>query len=81
MRNIINQAFNNAMSLSELSADGNRYSKDFTGLRIYLYNKRGKIVDDYSASQKNITGLKFQAQRFLDRAFKEGKHTIEIKVD
>lgn len=63
---------------SELKADGNNYSSNFTFLAITIKTKSGKIVDYYSASQKNVTGLYNQGVRFLGNAKKT--HTVIINV-
>ena len=81
MNKQISTAFNDKRKTSKLSADGNLYSKDFTSVSVTITTKRGKFVDYYSHTQKNVTGLINQCSRFLDRVFVEGKHIIEVKVD
>jgi len=61
-----------------LAADGNRYSDDFTGLAITIKTQKGRLVDYYSASQKNVTGLYFQGVRVLEKAKKSHKVVIEV---
>lgn len=81
MNTQIYTAFDSKRKTSKLSVDGNLYSKEFTSVSVTIITKRGKFVDYYTQTQKNVTGLINQCNRFLDRVFVEGKHTIEVKVD
>ena len=64
---------------TKLAADGNRYSKEFTSLAITVETKRGKFVSNFSATQKNVTGLYKQAVRFL--SIQDNKHSVIFKVN
>lgn len=65
-----------------LKIDGNKYHKNFVDLYVIIRNKKnGKIVHSYSATQHNITGMMFQAERAIKFAkYDENKHSLTIRV-
>lgn len=78
--NTLKELFNSLDKLdTKLAADGNRYSEEFTSLSITVETKRGRFVDSFSATQKNITGLYNQAARFL--SIQDNKNSVTFKVN
>ena len=82
MFKLIAPCFAEVLKDTVLKIDGNKYHKNFVDLYVIIRNKKnGKIVHSYSATQRNITGLMFQAERALKFAkYDENNHILVIKV-
>lgn len=82
MGKLVAPYFREVLKDTVLKIDGNKHHKNFVELYVIVRNKKtGKLIHSYSATQHNVTGLMFQAERALQFAkYDENKHSLTIKV-
>jgi hypothetical protein len=59
-----------------LTAEGNWFSAELCSVIVTAADKNGKLLDKYTATQHNISGLDAQAKRASERMIRDYKDAI-----